>query len=96
MFHPTTAAPHVRRHSPGDLGHGIAICSLLYVVVSLEEAAVHCVLYGKSVLYCALAFHGQCVCTVVSYPTLSAGRHFIRRLPGSGKDCTQNRCTVLA
>ena len=40
------------------------ICSLLYVVVSLEEAAVHCVVYGKSVLYCALAFHGQCVCTV--------------------------------
>ena len=33
---------------------------------------------------------------LVSYPTLSAGRHFIRRLPGSGKDCTQNRCTVLA
>ena len=32
---------------------------------------------------------------LVSYPTLSAGRHFIRRLPGSGKDCTQNRCTVL-
>ena len=33
-------------------------------------------------------------CALVSYPTLSAGRHFIRRLPGSGKDCTQNRCTV--
>ena len=47
------------------------ICSLLYVVASLEEAAVHCVVYDKSVLYCALAFHGQCVCTVCDNITLS-------------------------
>ena len=26
---------------------------------------------------------------IVSYPALSIGRHFIRRLPGSGKDCIQ-------
>ena len=31
--------------------------------------------------------------SLVLYPTLSAGRHFIRRLPGSGKDCNENRCT---
>jgi len=33
---------------------------------------------------------------LVSYRTLSAGRHFIHRLPGSGKDGTLNRCKVLA
>ena len=33
---------------------------------------------------------------LVSYRTLSAGRHFIHRFPGSGKDGTLNRCTVLA
>ena len=40
-----------------------------------------------------LLIHGQCVYTLVSYPTLSAGRHFIRHLPGSGKDWAQNCCT---
>ena len=35
----------------------------------------------------------QCTLFLVSNPTLSAGCHFIRLLPGSGKDCTQNRCT---
>ena len=33
---------------------------------------------------------------LVSYPTLSTGRHGIHHLPGSGKDCTQNHCMVLA
>ena len=31
-------------------------------------------------------------CDVVLYPTLSAGHHFICRLPGSGKDWAQNCC----
>ena len=40
-----------------------------------------------------LLIHGQCVYTLVSYPTLSAVCHFIRHLPGSGKDLAQNCCT---
>ena len=32
--------------------------------------------------------------TLVSYPTLSAGRHFIHYLPRSGRDWAHNCCTV--
>ena len=42
----TAAAPHVRGHPPGDLGHGMQ-----FVVVCLEVEAVHCVAYGKSGVY---------------------------------------------
>ena len=45
-------------------------------------------LHGCEMQYCSDTVH-----TLVSYPTLSAGCHFIRHLPGSGKDWAQNCCT---
>ena len=49
----TCPLPLLLLHLSGDfpLGTFDMVCSLLYVVVSLEVEAVHCVVYGKSGVY---------------------------------------------
>ena len=49
----TCPLPLLLPHMSGDipLGTFVMVCSLLYVVVSLEVEAVHCVVYGKSGVY---------------------------------------------
>ena len=49
----TCPLPLLLAHMSGDipLGTWHMVCSLLYVVESLEVEAVHCVAYGKSGVY---------------------------------------------
>ena len=49
----TCPLPLLLPHMSGDipLGTWDMVCSLLYVVESLEVEAVHCVVYGKSGAY---------------------------------------------
>ena len=49
----TCPLPLLLFHMSGDipLGTRDTVCSLLYVVVSLEVEAVHCVVYGKIGVY---------------------------------------------
>ena len=49
----TCPLPLLLPHVSGDVPMGTwdMVCSLLYVVVSLEVDAVHCVVYGKSGVY---------------------------------------------
>ena len=46
----TCSPPLLLPHMSGDipLGTKDMVCSLLYVIVSLEGEAVHCVVYSKS------------------------------------------------
>ena len=66
----TCPLPLLLPHISGDipLGTRDMVCSLLYVVVSLEvEASTLCGVWQE---WSALAFHSQCVCTVCDDITL--------------------------